>query len=355
MSGSKKGAAAKPASKKAEPEAKAAKGSKAEKPAEAKPAKAEAKPAKAEAKPAKAAEAKPEKAAKAAPKERTSSEKKAAPKAEAKSAKGKESKEKAPAKKGDAKAKPAAAAPAGAAAAGGPVPESVLKKRKTVERIKASKAKAQEKKRSQQTKKRKLIFRKAESYVREYRNAERETIRFRRQAKNSGNFYKEAEPKVAFVIRIRGINRMAPKTKKILQLLRLRQVHNGVFVKINFATMTMLRLVEPYITYGFPSVKTVSDLIYKRGHGKVNGQRTALTENSIIEKNLGRFGLICMEDLVHEIYTCGPHFKEANNFLWPFKLSSPLGGYNMKRRHFDEGGDAGQRDELINQLVKRMN
>ena len=39
-------------------------------------------------------------------------------------------------------------------------------------------------------------------------------------------------------------------------------------------------------------------------------------------QHLGKFGIICMEDLVHEIYTVGPHFKEASNFLWPFKLSS---------------------------------
>eukprot|EP00955_Chlamydomonas_euryale_P045924 353273-Chlamydomonas_euryale.AAC.17 len=29
-----------------------------------------------------------------------------------------------------------------------------------------------------------------------------------------------------------------------------------------------------------------------------------------------------MEDLVHEIFTVGPAFKQASNFLWPFKLSS---------------------------------
>lgn len=33
-------------------------------------------------------------------------------------------------------------------------------------------------------------------------------------------------------------------------------------------------------------------------------------------------GIICVEDLIHEIYTVGPAFKQANNFLWPFKLSS---------------------------------
>jgi len=37
---------------------------------------------------------------------------------------------------------------------------------------------------------------------------------------------------VAFVMRIRGINGVSPKVKKILQLLRLRQIQNGVFVKV---------------------------------------------------------------------------------------------------------------------------
>jgi len=80
-----------------------------------------------------------------------------------------------------------------------------------------------------------------------------------------------------------------------------------------------------------------------------------LTHNGVIEKSLGKYGIICIEDLIHEIYTVGPHFKEANNFLWPFKLSSPLGGYKQKRRHYTEGGDAGNREEDINKFVKRMN
>lgn len=180
-------------------------------------------------------------------------------------------------------------------------------------------------------------------------------IRMKRQAKNSGNFYIEPEAKVLLVVRIRGIMRTSPKTKKILQLLRLRQIHNGVFLKVNHATMTMLRYVEPYVTYGEPNLKTISDLIYKRGYGKVNKQRIPLTENSIIEGALGSKDILCIEDLIHEIATCGPAFKEANNFLWPFKLSSPLGGYTDKGTHFSEGGMAGNREREINKLVRRMN
>ena len=43
---------------------------------------------------------------------------------------------------------------------------------------------------------------------------------------------------------------MHPKTRKILQLLRLRQIFNGVFLKVNKATINMLRKVEPYVAYG---------------------------------------------------------------------------------------------------------
>lgn len=46
------------------------------------------------------------------------------------------------------------------------------------------------------------------------------------------------------------INEIAPKPRKILQLLRLLQINNGVFVKVTKATEQMLRLVEPYVAYG---------------------------------------------------------------------------------------------------------
>jgi len=118
----------------------------------------------------------------------------------------------------------------------------------------------------------------------------------------------------------------------------------------------MLLLIEPYVTYGSPNLKSIRELIYKRGYGKVDKQRIPLTDNTIISKALGQFGIICVEDLIHEIATVGPHFKEANNFLWPFKLSAPLGGFNrFKKIHFSEGGDHGNREEEINKLIRRMN
>merc|ERR1712086_486188 len=99
----------------------------------------------------------------------------------------------------------------------------------------------------------------------------------------------------------------------------------------------------------------VRELIYKRGFAKVGKgkSRIPLTDNSIVEKGLGDKDIICVEDLIHEIYSVGPNFKAANCFLHPFKLSAPLGGIKKKRTHFIEGGDAGCREELINSMVRK--
>ena len=116
----------------------------------------------------------------------------------------------------------------------------------------------------------------------------------------------------------------------------------------------MIRRVEPYVTYGYPSQSTIRKLIYKRGYGKVSGSRIPLTDNSIVETVLAKHGLASVEDLIHEVSTVGPHFKEANNFLWPFKLNSPKKGFAEKRHPYQNGGAWGNREELINELVLRM-
>ena len=183
-------------------------------------------------------------------------------------------------------------------------------------------------------------------------------MRLKRDARAKGGFYVEPEAKLMFVMRLRGLNDLHPKTRKILQLMRLRQIHNGIFLRVNKATINMLRKVEPYIMFGYPNLKTVRELVYKRGYGKVNKQRIPLTDNTLIEKALSEKtngAIICIEDIIHEIYTVGPNFKECANFLWPMKLSAPLGGMTRKRNHYIEGGMAGNREENINALVRSMN
>merc|ERR1719218_461993 len=235
-----------------------------------------------------------------------------------------------------------------------PVPESVLKKRKTQEKLASDKAAAAADAKKANKEKRISMYKSAEKYVKEYRNMAKQRVRMHRQAKAAGNHFVDAEAKLAFVVRIRGLNDMHPKTKKILQIMRLRQMNMGVFMKVSKAATEMLKRVEPYLSYGYPNLKSVRELIYKRGFGKINKQRLPLNDNSVVERGLGAHGIICMEDLVHEIYTVGPHFREANNFLWPFKLRPAKGGQAKKRKGFNEGGQAGNREALMNGLIAKM-
>uniref|UniRef100_A0A4W2G9D6 Large ribosomal subunit protein uL30 n=1 Tax=Bos indicus x Bos taurus TaxID=30522 RepID=A0A4W2G9D6_BOBOX len=219
------------------------------------------------------------------------------------------------------------------------VPETLKKKWKNFAELKIKRLRKKSAQKMLRKARRKLIYEKAKHYHKEYRQMYRTEIRMARMARKAGNFYVPSEPKLAFVLR----------------LLRLRQIFSGTSVKLNKASINMLRIVEPYIAWGYPNLKSVNELIYKRGYGKINKKRTALTDNALIARSLGKYGIICMEDLIHEIYTVGKRFKEANNFLWPFKLSSPRGGMKKETTHFVEGGDAGNREDQINRLIRRMN
>jgi len=240
------------------------------------------------------------------------------------------------------------------AAAAAPVPESVLKKQAATKKSAEDRAKQQAARKQDLKKKRKTIFQSAAKYVKEYQSSERNLIRMRRQARDNGNYFIEPSPKVVFVVRIRGINGVDPKTRKILQLLRLRQIHNGVFLRFNKATLNMLRSVNTYVTYGTPNVKAVRELVYKRGFANVKKQRIAITDNSVIQKELGADNVICTEDIVHSLMTCCKSFGKVSKFLWPFKLNSPSGGFSKKRISFIEGGQYGNREAFISQLIHRM-
>ncbi|KOB59317.1 hypothetical protein PFHG_01074 [Plasmodium falciparum HB3] len=171
-------------------------------------------------------------------------------------------------------------------------------------------------------------------YEEEYESERKKIIELKREARKNNCFYREAEKKVVFVIRLKGVNKLPPKVRSVFRLLRLLQVHNGVFVKVNKATKEMLKIVEPYVTYGYPTLSTVRKLLYKRGYvrvGKVRRYaRKKIQDNADISKHLGKYNVHGIEDMVYQLYTCGPVFKKVNNFLWAFKLKPPRKGIQSK-------------------------
>merc|ERR1719310_2050989 len=115
------------------------------------------------------------------------------------------------------------------------VPESVLKKRKRAEKWaneKQSAIAAEGKKREASKAE---AFKRAEAYVKQYRDQTASLVTLKRAARKAGTFYVEPEPKLLFVMRLRGIQGMHPKTRHIMKVLRLLQIHNGVFAQVNKA------------------------------------------------------------------------------------------------------------------------
>lgn len=234
------------------------------------------------------------------------------------------------------------------------VPENFTKKASRDAKILAAIVADRKTQKANAAAKRKEALANAQKYAKEYAAADAALVKSKRDAKKAGSFFVEGEAKLAFVIRTRGINKLSPKQRKIMQLLRLRQINNGTLVKLNKATWNMIKKVEPLITYGFPSRATVSKLVYGRGFGKVNRRREPLQDNSVVDSVLGKHGISCVEDLIHELWTVGANFRQANNFLWPFKLTNPRKGWERKREPFMKGGAWGNREEKINELINRM-
>ncbi|ELW65664.1 60S ribosomal protein L7 [Tupaia chinensis] len=131
------------------------------------------------------------------------------------------------------------------------VPETCKEKRRSFAELKIKRLRKKFAQKMLRKARRKLICKKAKHYHKEYRQMYRTEIRMARMARKAGNFYVPAEPKLAFVI-------------------SGSEIFNGTFVKLNKASINMLRIVEPYIAWGYPNLKSVNELIYKCGYGKIN-------------------------------------------------------------------------------------
>lgn len=63
----------------------------------------------------------------------------------------------------------------------------------------------------------------------------------------------------------------------------------------------------------------------------------------------------CIEEIVHNLYNGTEMFKEINNFLYPFHLHPPFGGYHgHKSKNFNDGGSVGNHYDLVGKLLERM-
>ena len=81
-----------------------------------------------------------------------------------------------------------------------------------------------------------------------------------------------------------------------------------------------VRPLAHHALHSTPTVQNVRDIIFNRSVVNVDGSRVGLTDNRIVEKVLGEYDIICIEDVVNEIATLGPHFKEVFFFSFFFSF-----------------------------------
>lgn len=206
---------------------------------------------------------------------------------------------------------------------------SVLKHRKR--RIHQDKAALEQKRQDRvkrvQKKRSHHNFKRAESFVMGYLKAERTSKRIRQiilrknVTEQSEKAADETNPKLLLVMRHAGKKIFDKTTTDIFKTLGMSQRHNAVFLENNKENQLLLRVIEPFVVYGFPSLTTIRELLFKKGFASISGKKTAIQSNTMVEENLGDKGVICLEDIIHEIYTVGPNFAAVNEFLCSFTVS----------------------------------
>ncbi|KAI4882120.1 hypothetical protein NFI96_010746, partial [Prochilodus magdalenae] len=235
------------------------------------------------------------------------------------------------------------------------VPENLLKKRKAYQAIKATQAKLALLEKRKVQKGRSLKFVRLEEFQKNSKKGHRDDVRLKRAKQRPPPPMPPAKNTLAFAVRIRMIKGISPRVRKVIQMLRLRKIFSGTFIRVSKTSLNMLKAVEPYVAWGFPNLKSVRELILKRGQLKINKKRIPLTDNMVIEKHLGQYGIICLEDLIHEIYSTGRNFRMVNRFLWPFSLSVPRHSARDKVGLLKEMGNPGPRAEDINSVIRKFN
>lgn len=130
-------------------------------------------------------------------------------------------------------------------------------------------------------------------------------------------------------------------------------LNHASLIRVNKTVKTLLKIAEPYIVFGYPTINTIRDLIFKHGFMKVNNKRVPMISNAAIEEQLGDVGVICVEDVIHELFNVGQNFDAVNNMIGPFKLNPPRDGYKAKGAvSFERGGEFGNRGSGINELIQ---
>lgn len=168
---------------------------------------------------------------------------------------------------------------------------------------------------------------------------------------------------LVLVLRHRG--KLIPNKEVMKTFVRLGLQHqrSATLHRLTPEIIAQLKVVEPFVIWGYPNISVVRELLYKyvrlrcRQTGVESKKPVPLTSNKQVEDLFGSIGMLCVDDLVHEIMTVGPHFDAIRETLRSFMLKDPAGGWKNpqhKGKLRSIGGEAGFRGDAINDLFRKI-
>ncbi|CBZ56202.1 putative ribosomal protein L7 [Neospora caninum Liverpool] len=143
----------------------------------------------------------------------------------------------------------------------------------------------------------------------------------------------------------------SPEVQAGLKRLGLRKPFWGTVLRNDEATLQQLRLLDPFVFYGYPTYATLRKLFLTRGCLRINEKEsTPLTDNAKVEEHLGAYGMLCVEDVVQELWKGGGHFDDIKQHLCAFQLSNlkKVEGLYARRNEF------GNMREAINTKIWKI-
>lgn len=173
-----------------------------------------------------------------------------------------------------------------------------------------------------------------------------------------GSFYEHTKENYpVIVLRLCGMNeRISKPVYETLKEWRLLKLFSAVIVDYNQENFNKLTEISNYVTWGFPDKKTIISLVNKRAkvYSKVEKSLNDL-DNNEIELALGKSGILCIEDIIHELNSHKSKVRKIVMDYLGFFLLSPCDEIKEDTiKPFYNGGNTGYRGDKINSIINKM-
>jgi len=157
----------------------------------------------------------------------------------------------------------------------------------------------------------------------------------------------EKKRKCLVVVRVRGLSDISQEIKDTLKMLRLTRNCHATLIDDRPAYLGMLRKAQNCVTWGEISKENVALLLKERGR--------LVGDKKLTDEYAQEMGYKSLGDLAEAAYNLKVEYCRLPKVKPVFRLHPPKKGFKGKiKRSYAAGGVTGNREEAINDLIKRM-